>query len=60
MMDICRVCLASKPDKDINELKTNKGDDGQSYAEILLFCLDIQVISIDNSWLISFSVIVVI
>lgn len=45
-MDICRICLASKPDKDINELNTNKGDDAQNFADILLFCLDIQVLSI--------------
>lgn len=44
IMDICRVCLARKPDKDINELNTHKGDDCQTYADILLFCLDIQVI----------------
>ncbi|XP_026317590.1 zinc finger protein 557-like isoform X1 [Hyposmocoma kahamanoa] len=42
-MDICRICLASKPDKDINELNTNKGDDAQNFADILLFCLDIQI-----------------
>lgn len=56
-MDICRVCLASKPSKDIDELTTNTGN-CQSYADIFLFCLDIQVISIGSSRLLWLSVVI--
>ncbi|CAB3223785.1 unnamed protein product [Arctia plantaginis] len=42
-MTACRICLSEKPDKDILELQVNEKRDVKSFAEIIMFCLDIQV-----------------
>uniref|UniRef100_A0A1E1WLF8 Protein krueppel n=1 Tax=Pectinophora gossypiella TaxID=13191 RepID=A0A1E1WLF8_PECGO len=41
-MDVCRICLSSSPEKDFCHLN-NVDEDEKSYEEILLFCLDIQI-----------------
>lgn len=42
-MDVCRVCLAKTPEKDIFQLQTRKNGDSKSFLEVFTFCLDVQV-----------------
>lgn len=40
-MIVCRVCLAKNVSKDAYQLQFDV--DGKSYADVMLFCLNIQV-----------------
>lgn len=43
-MNVCRICLSAKSDKDIlQSVKIGKSNDEKTYAEILTYCLNIQV-----------------
>ncbi|XP_049869133.1 zinc finger protein 880-like [Pectinophora gossypiella] len=43
-MNVCRICLSSSPEKDLCHLNSLDDADEKSYAEIMFFCLDIQVV----------------
>ncbi|CAH1645685.1 unnamed protein product [Spodoptera littoralis] len=42
-MDLCRVCLGPKPNRDIFSKSQKTRSDNKSFAEIFMFCFDIQV-----------------
>lgn len=42
-MEVCRVCLANTPEKDIFQLQTRKNGDSKSFLEVFTFCLGVQV-----------------
>lgn len=42
-MDLCRVCLVPEPNKDILSESLKARSDNKSFAEIFMFCFDIQV-----------------
>lgn len=46
-MDVCRICLSKNPEKDILQAQVDKNDVNKTYADIMLFCLDIKVNSQD-------------
>ncbi|XP_075973259.1 uncharacterized protein LOC142974680 [Anticarsia gemmatalis] len=42
-MDICRICLSKKPEKDVCEMQVNTDDEKQSKVHIMMFCLGIEM-----------------
>lgn len=49
-MHACRTCLTVAVEKDISQLETDLEEEKQSCFEIMLFCLDIEVIRLQYTY----------
>ncbi|XP_061713734.1 zinc finger protein OZF-like isoform X2 [Cydia pomonella] len=47
-MNICRTCLKTPADTHLSELEKCLNEDNKNYLDVMLFCLDIKVLSLKN------------